>query len=145
MIRAEIKRNTVKIFKTEYIPLKHDPDGKIVKGTGQSSEKLVDSFKRERLLIPGRIKNLLTKSEYKALENELKEAHEHDIKDVVNKEFAVTVEMLSGYQQYLHLIDFDRESVAKMDQIFGTIKRKARLFLKENIVDPQSQNPNGNI
>ena len=131
MIRIEIKRSLVKLYRTEYTPLEKDSKGKAVKGTGESSEKLVESFKRSQLVIPEKTKNLIDKSEYKALEADLKRAYEDDIRQVVNKEFDAIIEALSGYKDQLRLIEFTPELCAKIDKIFGAIKRKARASLKQ--------------
>ncbi len=131
MVRFEIKRSSVKIFKTEYVPLKRDSSGKPLKGTGESVEKSIATFKRNETDIPEDVKKIISKTDYSSLEKALLAAHEDDIKLDVNKSFIETVEGLAEYEKLLHLIEFDRELCKKIDKTFGIIKRKARAAMKE--------------
>jgi hypothetical protein len=131
MIRFEIKRNAVKIFKTEYVPLAKDSKGKVEKGTGESVENVIETFKRNELEIPENLQKKLTKTEYAMLEKALMKAHEDDIREEVNKIFNDSIDTLFDQEKHLHLIDFDQELFDKIEKILRIIKRKARSALKE--------------
>lgn len=131
MIRFEIKRSTVKIYQTKYVPLERDSEGKTKKGTGESVETNISSFKRNEVVIPEEVGKMIDKTDYNLLEKALVKAYEDDIKQDVNCNFADSVEGLYQYEKLLHLIEFDKKLCEKIDKIFGIIKRKARSALKE--------------
>ena len=127
---TKITRLNVTFFRSSYVPEQRDENGNIVNGTGSTKQIEVVKFKRKNFLIPENVKEVLSKTEFDHLSNELKAAHEAEERQRTEKLFSDTLDQLRGL---IANSDFLSVSVKEFDDyntLTAALKKKMNKMIK---------------